>query len=169
MSRRITSWVTSDWGRRTTVWWLAYAGLMQLFFGIAGFAAPTFFYDTMAKLGERNDYFVYMVSSLDLAMGLGLLISAKRPSWRIPVLTICTVHWGLHSLSHAIDIKLAAKPWVGTGYVWSIASGAFGFLTLLWVSIVDERAKRAELAKSAETSPVTRLMKDAELTGIPSG
>jgi hypothetical protein len=131
-------------------------GVAHFVFAISGVVIPVIYYDTMANFGLRNDFFVRAVSFLDLALGVGALVSIRRVSWRLPVLTIGTIHWSLHGLSHYIDVDRAEPAWTGPFDVAVIGTGAV--IGLIWTvgAWRDERRARSAVAV-AQREPLPEL------------
>jgi hypothetical protein len=88
-------------------------GVLQLLTGLSLVIAPGSFYDAIATFGARNDHFLRDYGSYYLASGIALLLAGRRPSWRVPVLFIVTVQYGLHALNHLLDIGDSDPGWLG--------------------------------------------------------
>jgi hypothetical protein len=124
-----------------------------LFAGLATFAAvelglaifmafaPHVFYTSIGPFGASNEHYLRDVSTFYAALGAGAAISIRRPSWRIPVLAITTVQFGLHSVNHLVDIGKADPGWIGYFDFFSLAAAT---LQLAWL-----------LRLAARTSPIT--------------
>jgi hypothetical protein len=107
-----------DRGIRTalTLFGLAYIGL-----AIWMAAAPHTFYRALGPFDVYNPHYLRDVASFEAAIGVGLLIAVRRPSWRVPMLVVSAVQFGLHSINHLVDIDIAHPRWIGY----------FDFFTLL--------------------------------------
>jgi hypothetical protein len=92
---------------------LVFLGLTQLGLGVFMALAPGTFYDLIATYGQRNDHFLRDFSTFYVALGSALIVSATRPAWRVPVLALATIEYGLHSLNHLVDISKANPDWLG--------------------------------------------------------
>ena len=44
------------------------------------------------------------VGAFVLAFGIAVLIAAQRPAWRVPVLALGAIWYGLHAINHAFDV-----------------------------------------------------------------
>jgi hypothetical protein len=106
---------------RATLWVLA---AVQVVLGLLMFLAPGTFFDEIGQYGVRNDHYIGDVGSFYLASGFGLAMAATRPSWRVPILTVGAVWYGLHALNHVFDIGEAS----------SDARGAFDTLALALIA-----------------------------------
>jgi hypothetical protein len=110
--------------------------------GLAGFAvvqlglalfmafAPHAFYTSIGPFGASNDHYLRDVATFSAALGAGAAISIRRPSWRIPVLAITTIQFGLHSLNHLLDIGKADPGWIGYFDFFALAAAT---LQLAWL------------------------------------
>jgi len=123
--------------------------------GIAAFAAlelvlavfmavsPHAFYTAIGPFGAFNGHYLRDVASFEGAIGLALLASVRRPSWRVPVLALTTVQFTLHSLNHLLDIGRAHPRWVGYFDFFSLAAAAV-VLAWLWRAASIDAAGRAQ-------------------------
>jgi len=88
-------------------------GVGQLVLGLLLWLTPAFFYDQIGPYPPRNDHYMGDVATFYLALGAVALASVSRERWRVPVLTLALVQYGLHSLNHLIDIGGADSGWLG--------------------------------------------------------
>ncbi len=113
--------------------------------GLAVFmaAAPHAFYESVGPFGAANDHYIRDVSTYAAAIGVGLLVSARRASWRVPLLAVTTLQFALHSVNHLVDIGKAHPRWTGYFDFFSLAvsTGLLGWLLVLARS--SERAGAA--------------------------
>jgi hypothetical protein len=93
--------------------------------------APHTFFTDIGPFGARNDHYVRDVATYNAALGFAFAVSLRRIGWRIPVLTLTTVQFALHSINHLVDIGRAHPAWNGYFDFFSLAA-----LTLLlaWLS-----------------------------------
>ena len=91
---------------RATLW---AAAAIQLLLGVLMFFAPEFFFENIGEYGARNDHYIGDVGSFYLASAFGLATAATRPSWRVPILAVGAVWFGLHALNHLLDIGQASS------------------------------------------------------------
>jgi hypothetical protein len=91
---------------------IAFAAI-QLLLGLLLWLTPGFFYDEIGPFGPRNDHYMADVATFYLALGTVAFMSVRRPSWRVPVLTLAFVQYALHSLNHLIDIGESHPGWIG--------------------------------------------------------
>jgi hypothetical protein len=84
-------------------------------FGLALFmaAAPHAFYTSIGPFGVANAHYIRDTATFEAALGVGLAIAIRRPSWRVPVLAVVTVQFALHSVNHLVDIANAHPAWNG--------------------------------------------------------
>lgn len=88
-------------------------GAGQLVLGLLLWLTPGFFYDEIGPYPPRNDHYMADLATFYLALGAVALASVSRERWRVPVLTLALVQYGLHSLNHLIDIGDSDPSWLG--------------------------------------------------------
>jgi hypothetical protein len=76
-------------------------------------ASPHSFYTAIGPFGTYNRHFVRDVASFEAAFGFGFVVAVFQPSWRVPVLAIATVQFGLHAINHLVDIDRAHPAGIG--------------------------------------------------------
>jgi hypothetical protein len=119
---------------RTLRWTLIATAIYHVVTGLLAMVAPDTFFDDIGKYGIENSHYVGDVGAFVLAGGIGLLIAAFRPSWRVPVLGLFAIWYGLHAINHVFDTdeaRSAARGWVDTAL---IAFGSAFSAYLAWVS-----------------------------------
>ena len=92
---------------------LASFAALQLALALVMVLSPHRFFVAVGPFGAFNAHYIRDVASFYSALGGGLLIAIRRVSWRVPVLAIATLQYGLHSLNHLLDIANAHPPWTG--------------------------------------------------------
>ena len=85
----------------------------QLVLGLLLWLAPGFFHEEIGPYPPRNDHYMADIATFYLALGAVALASVSRVSWRVPVLALALVQYGLHSVNHLIDIDKAETSWLG--------------------------------------------------------
>jgi hypothetical protein len=103
--------------------------------------APHAFYAHVGPFGVRNDHYIRDTATFSAAIGAGLLISLRRPSWRVPMLAISTIQFALHSINHLVDIDKAHPAWNGYFDFFSLAAAT---VLIAWLL----RAARAEATRA---------------------
>lgn len=83
---------------------LLVVGAASLLTGAWLFLAPGSFYDAIATYPPRNDHFLRDTGSFNVALGAAAIYGARRASWRAPMLGILVLQYGLHTISHLINI-----------------------------------------------------------------
>ncbi len=83
--------------------------VVQLALGTLMLVAPTTFFEQIGPYGVQNDHYIRDGATFTLALGLVLLISARRPSWRVAAIAGALFQYVLHALNHLADIG-AAEP-----------------------------------------------------------
>jgi hypothetical protein len=97
---------------------------VNLAIGLFAALAPGTFFEEVGPYGAENGHYVGDLAAFYLAVGLGLAIAAGRPSWRVPLLAVVAVWWGLHALNHLGDIGEASSDGKGIADTVLIALGA---------------------------------------------
>ena len=124
------------WGERTFRAVLILLGASQIALFAWMVISPSSFFDAIASFGPQNDHYVRDAAMFPLAIGIGLLVSARRPSWRVPSLAIAAVWYLAHAVNHLIDIGDADPGWIGPfDFVVILLTG----LLLGWLAIAAAR------------------------------
>jgi uncharacterized membrane protein len=119
---------------RTLKLTLLATGVYHVVIGFMALVSPNTFFDDIGRYGVENSHYVGDVGAFTLAFGVALLIAAVRPHWRVPVLALAAIWYGLHALNHVFDTDEArsqARGWLDTGL---IALGALVAAYLAWVA-----------------------------------
>jgi hypothetical protein len=115
---------------------LALIGATNAAVGALALIAPDTFFDQIGKYGVENSHYVGDVGAFVLAFGIAVLISIRLPSWRVPVLGLGAIYYGLHALNHIFDTGEArseARGWLDTIYI------ALGAVLLAYLARVAAR------------------------------
>ena len=110
------------------------SGVFHVVLGLMQFLAPETFFDEIGSYGPENTHYIGDVAAFTLAAGIGLLLAARYPGWRVPVLALIAVWYALHAVNHAFDVDEArseARGWFDTGL---IALGALASGYLAWAA-----------------------------------
>jgi hypothetical protein len=111
--------------------------------GIAVFAAvqlglallmavdPHAFYTAVGPFGPYNGHYIRDLSTFYAATGVSLLVALRRASWRVPMLALMTIQYGLHSVNHLLDIGKAHPAWNGYFDFFSLTAATL-LLAWLW-------------------------------------
>src|SRR5204863_5860263 len=86
---------------------LVVLGVLNAASGALALVAPDTFFDQIGRYGAENSHYVGDVGAFVLAFGIAVLVAARRPSWRVPVLALGALWYGLHTLNHAFDVGQA--------------------------------------------------------------
>jgi hypothetical protein len=112
-------------------------GVSQLALALWMIVSPGSFFDSIAGFGAENDHYIRDNATFPLAIGVGLLVAAGRPSWRFPVLLISAVWYLAHSVNHLVDIGESDPGWVGPAdFVVILLTG----VALLGLALIAARA-----------------------------
>jgi hypothetical protein len=114
--------------------------LLQLALALWMAAAPHSFYTALGPFDVYNGHYIRDVATFYGALGAGLAISLRRPSWRVPTLAITTVQYGLHSVNHLFDIANAHPQWTGYLDFFSLAAATLLLAWLTRVAVVQASA-----------------------------
>jgi hypothetical protein len=123
---------------------IAIALFAVIHLGLALFmaTAPHTFYTAVGPFGALNAHYIRDVSTYEAAIGVGLAIAVRRISWRVPVLAVTTIQYGLHSVNHLVDIGKAHPAWNGYLDFFSLAAGTL-LLAWLWRAAAQEERSSA--------------------------
>ncbi len=113
---------------------LVFFGLLNVAFGVIALVAPGTFFDEIGRYPPENHHYIGDVGAFQAAVGAVFLLAVRYPSWRVPVLVLGAILYGLHSLNHLFDI----------GEARSDARGIFDT-----VALATAAAVLAYLAKAA--------------------
>ena len=119
---------------RTLRWTLAVTGAYHVVTGLLALVAPDTFFDDIGRYGIENTHYVGDVGSFILAIGFALLIAAFRPQWRVPILGLTAIWYGVHAVNHVFDVDEArsdARGWLDTAL---LALGSALAAYLAWAS-----------------------------------
>jgi hypothetical protein len=105
-------------------------GISQLALAVWMIVSPGSFFDSIAGFGVQNDHYIRDNAMFPLAIGVGLVLAAGRPSWRLPVLVISAVWYLAHSVNHLVDIGESDPDWVGPADFVVILLTGFALLGL---------------------------------------
>jgi len=122
-------------------------GVIELALGLFQFVAPHAFFRAIGPFGVYNAHYSRDFATVELAIGLALLIAVRQRDWRVGVLAVATIQFALHALNHLIDIGGAHPEWVGFFDFFSLAIGAAG---LAWLFML---AREMAAGPSSALSP----------------
>jgi hypothetical protein len=108
-------------------------GAAQL--GLAAFmiGAPDAFFETLGPFGEQNDHYIQDSAAFEAAIGIAALLAVSRPTWQLPVLVVAGFHYGLHGISHVVDVAEADPAWSGILDAIALPAAAAGCAVLAYV------------------------------------
>jgi hypothetical protein len=111
-------------------------GALWLATALAMAVDPAGFIDQAGGFGAVNEHLVRDLATYSAAVGAGLLIAWRVPSWRVPVLAFATLQTALHTVNHMFDADLADPGWKGWGNAAVLAA-----LTLVtaWLMVAAHR------------------------------
>ena len=100
------------WMRRRMDTIVLAVGITELAIGLWMAISPATFFDTVGGFGAENHHYIRDTSTVYFALGIAMLVAARRPAWRPPVLLTAAVQYAFHSLNHLIDLGEAEPSWV---------------------------------------------------------
>jgi hypothetical protein len=118
---------------------IALLGIYNVALGSFMAVAPHAFYAKVGPFGVQNDHYIRDTATFSAAIGVGLLVSLWKPSWRVPMLAISVVQFALHSINHLVDIDKAHPAWNGYFDFFSLAAATVLLAWLLRVALTDTR------------------------------
>jgi len=130
---------------------IAVFALYHLALALFMVAFPHSFYANVGPFGVRNDHYIRDAATFSAAIGAGLAVSLRRPSWRVPALAIATVQFALHSVNHLVDIDKAHPAWNGYFDFFSLAAAT---LVLAW--LLRLAAKSAQPSRRSFAGPSSK-------------
>lgn len=95
--------------------------------------APSAFFEFVGPYGVRNDHYIHDTASFQIALAVLLLAALRLPGWRLPALVANAVQWGLHAISHLIDLRGGDPTWIGYFDLFTLVLGT-ALLVLLAVA-----------------------------------
>jgi hypothetical protein len=113
---------------------LVVLGVVQVATGALALIAPGTFYDEIGRYGAENSHYVGDVGAFVLAFGAAVLVAAQRPAWRVPVLLLGVLWYGLHTINHAFDVGDARSDSRGIFDTVYIGLGGVLFGYLAWAA-----------------------------------
>jgi hypothetical protein len=99
-------------------------GVFHLVIGLWQVVAPHAFFDTIGGFGTYNRHYMGDNATYELALGLALLVSLRRPAWRVPLLALTALQIVLHAINHLVDIGSSHPAWAGVFDFVSLALAA---------------------------------------------
>jgi hypothetical protein len=139
----------------TLVVGIAVFAVLELALAVFMAASPHAFYTAIGPFGTFNAHYLRDVASFEGAIGIALVVSLRRPSWRAPVLALTTIQYALHSLNHLLDIGHSHPAWTGYFDFFSLAAATV-VLAWLWRAASLEAAHPAEAAADGDlTAPMS--------------
>jgi hypothetical protein len=129
---------------------IAIFAAIQLGLALFMAVAPHAFYTAVGPFGVFNGHYIRDVASFYGAIGIGLLLSLSRPSWRVPMLAVTTIQYALHSLNHLLDIDKAHPLWNGYFDFFSLAAATV-LLAWMWRAAAREATPSAVVPQRRST------------------
>jgi len=115
-------------------------GLGHIALGAWQIASPDTFFRRVAAFGVENDHLIRDVGTLYLALGLALLASVRKPSWRVPVLFLAVLQYAFHFVNHLVDMGDPNPAWIGPADAASLLIVGAALVGLLRAARKAERS-----------------------------
>lgn len=116
-------------------------GAVQLAIGTLMVVAPGTFFEEIGPYGVQNDHYIRDGATFTLAIGLVLVIAARRHTWRVAAIAGALFQFVLHSINHLVDIGEADPEVLGpVNFVLLALEGAL----LAWM--LRKAARSGEVA-----------------------
>lgn len=93
---------------------------------LLAFFLPGMFFEGIGPFGPRNDHYTRDAATFQVVLGISVLVAVQRVGWRVPVLVLSALQFGLHSVSHFIDFHNADPKWLGPPEAFALLLSAFG-------------------------------------------
>jgi hypothetical protein len=113
-----------------------YNVVLALWMGIA----PHSFYRAVGPFEVFNSHYVRDTATFQAAFAVGFLGAVRRPSWRVPVLAMAVVQFGLHSANHLLDIGDAHPAWTGYFDFFALLAATLLLVRLLMIAVDEARS-----------------------------
>jgi hypothetical protein len=126
---------------------LVRAGLLLLAavdLGLAVFmaAAPHAFFTSVGPFGSANSHYIRDTATFEAALGFGQAVAVRRIPWRVPVLAMTLLQYGLHAVNHLVDIGRSHPHWTGYFDFFSLLATALLIVWMLRVAMREDRSPR---------------------------
>ena len=117
---------------------LAVFGVSYLAIALFQVADPVAFVHDIGPYGAPNGHYVRDLSTWGAALGAGLLVAVRVPSWRVPVLAVAALQGLLHLVNHLFDVNAAERQSAGVGNAVALAIALGVVVWLLSVARKEE-------------------------------
>jgi hypothetical protein len=124
---------------------LAAFAFVELALAIWMVAAPRSFFTSIGPFSGYNPHYIRDAATFEAALGFGLLVAVRVPSWRVPALGITLVQFALHGINHLVDIGNAHPAWAGYFDFFALAGAT---LQLAWL-LAAARVAQSQTTKGA--------------------
>ena len=115
-------------------------GAFNAILGAIMLVDPGWFFEHIGKYGVENDHYIGDVGSFYLAAGLGGIMAARRPAWRVPICVVSAGWYLFHAINHLTDIGIAPSRAHGWSDTILLAIGAAAFALLAKAAHDDQQA-----------------------------
>lgn len=85
-----------------------------------------------AAFPPLNEHLIHDSAAAFLAFGIGLLLAARVPVYRFPILALAVLWNGLHTISHIVDVNSAETRTAGITAVVELAIVTVVLAVLAW-------------------------------------
>jgi len=113
-------------------WLIALLGVVAT--AIGGWLAVDPETSPAAAFPPLNEHLIHDSAAAFLAFGIGLLLAARVPTYRFPVLALAALWNGLHTVSHIVDVGSAETQKAGIAAIVELAALTLVLALLAWKS-----------------------------------
>ena len=118
-------------------------GLYMIGVSLFMVVAPHTFFDTLGPFDRFSQHYLQDPAAFQGALGVGLLLAAGRPTWRLPLLVVAGLNFSFHVISHGVDVGDSDPGWVGPVEFAGLALGSIVLFALARVAAREERRRGA--------------------------
>ena len=111
-------------------WLIALLGLVATALG--GWLAVDPESSPAAAFPPLNEHLIHDSAAAFLAFGIGLLLAARVPAYRFPILALAALWNGLHTVSHIVDVDSAETQKDGVTAIVELAALTVVLAFLAW-------------------------------------
>jgi hypothetical protein len=113
-------------------WLIALLGLVATVLG--GWLAVDPETSPAAAFPPLNEHLIHDSAAAFLAFGIGLLLAARVPAYRFPILALAALWNGLHTVSHIVDVESAETRAAGLTAIVELAVLTVALAVLAWLA-----------------------------------
>jgi uncharacterized membrane protein len=128
-------------------------GITQLAIGAWLVIDPDSFVDVIAPFGPADSHFLRDLGTFQAGIGIALLVTAGRPTWRAPILFAALAQSALHTINHLFDIGNTDPGWLGPANFVAVLLLTATYAFLMREAALDARPRAARAPRASERLP----------------